>query len=79
MRRGPQLPGPVCRLVVRARHQDTGRSKIFSSLVSTDEQPRAGAPHITVTMVVLGDHVGEYLSPVRGLCWCAAAISAAGW
>ncbi len=63
---GPQLPGPVCRLVVRARHQDTGRSKIFSSLVSTDEQPRAGAPHITVTMVVLGDDVGEYLSPGEG-------------
>ena len=63
---GPELPGPVCRLVVRARHQATGRSKIFSSLVSTDEQPKPGARHITVTLVVLGDDVAEYLSPGEG-------------
>jgi hypothetical protein len=63
---GPELPGPVSRLVVRARHQATGRSKIFSSLVSIDERPRAGHPRTTVTMVVLGDDVAGYLSPGEG-------------
>jgi hypothetical protein len=63
---GPELPSPVCRLVVRARHPATGRSRIFSSLVSIDEQPRAGHARITVTMVVLGDDVAGYLAPGEG-------------
>lgn len=57
------LPGPVCHAVVRANHLETHHSKLFSALVTTgDGQPRGQAP-IFVTMVVVGDDAGDYLTP----------------
>ena len=48
---GPQaeLPGPTCRMVVRARHRETHAAKMFSALVSTEDGlatdiPAAGGP-----------------------------------
>lgn len=63
---GPEaaLPGPVCHAVVRANHLETHRSKLFSALVTTADggQPPGPAP-IFVTMVVVGDDAGDYLTP----------------
>ena len=58
------LPGPVCRMVVRARHHETHCGKIFSTLVTTiDDDTLPGKTHLIVTMVVLGDDARDYLSP----------------
>jgi uncharacterized lipoprotein YbaY len=58
------LPGPACRMVVRARHHETRASKIFSALViSSEDSPLPGNSHIIVTLVVLGDDARDYLSP----------------
>ncbi len=57
------LPGPTCRMVVRARHRKTGASKLFSTLVTSDDSPLPGNSHIIVTLVVLGDDAGDYLNP----------------
>ena len=56
------LPGPVCRVVVRARHPETHRSKLFSALVTSDGRLQPGKPG-TVTVVVLGDDADDYLAP----------------
>jgi hypothetical protein len=56
------LPGPVCRVVVRARHPETHRSKFFSALVTSDGRLQPGKPG-TVTVVVLGDDADDYLAP----------------
>jgi hypothetical protein len=56
------LPSPVCRVVVRARHPETHRSKLFSALVTSDGRLQPGKPG-TVTVVVLGDDADDYLSP----------------
>lgn len=61
------LRGPICRMVVRARHRETGASKIFSALVTTSEgSPLPGNSHIIVTLEVLGDDARDYLSPGEG-------------
>jgi hypothetical protein len=58
------LPETGGRVVVRARHHDTHRSKIFSALVTTvpgePVQP-AGEHSIQLTMTVLGDDACDYL------------------
>jgi len=56
------LPGPVCRVVVRARHPDTHRSKLFSALVSSDGSLQPGQASM-VTVVVLGGDADDYLAP----------------
>jgi hypothetical protein len=56
------LPSPVCRVVVRARHPETHRSKLFSALVTSDSRLQPGKPG-TVTVVVLGDDADDYLAP----------------
>ena len=58
------LPSPVCHAVVRANHPGTHHSKLFSALVTTGDggQPPGQAP-IFVTMVVVGDDAGDYLTP----------------
>jgi hypothetical protein len=61
---GPVLPETGGRVVVRARHHDTHRSKIFSALVTTTpgESVQANADHsIQLTMTVLGDDACDYL------------------
>lgn len=58
------LSGSACRMVVRAEHPETHRHKIFSALVSSSEGAmlRPG-DHVLLTMRVLGDDVGDYLTP----------------
>jgi hypothetical protein len=63
---GPQaaLPGPACRMVVRARHRETRASKMFSALVSSaDETLVADSNTISLTVIVLGDDACDYLAP----------------
>jgi hypothetical protein len=59
----PGLPEMGGRFVVRARHHETHRSKIFSALVTTtsDEPLRAAGHSIQLTMTVLGDDACDYL------------------
>jgi hypothetical protein len=56
------LLSPVCRVVVRARHPDTHRSKLFSALVTCDDSLQPGKPGM-VTVVVLGGDADDYLPP----------------
>jgi hypothetical protein len=56
------LPSPVCRFVVRARHPETHRSKLFSALVTSDDDLQPGRAHM-VTVVVLGGDANDYLAP----------------
>jgi hypothetical protein len=56
------LPGPVCRVVVRARHPETHRSKLFSALVTSDDNLQPGRAGM-VTVVVLGGDADDYLAP----------------
>jgi hypothetical protein len=60
----PTLPETGGRVVVRARHHDTHRSKIFSALVTTvpGEAVRAAGDHsVQLTLTVLGDDACDYL------------------
>jgi hypothetical protein len=58
------LPGPVCHAVVRAEHLETHRGKLFSALVTTGAGSEApGNTSIAVSMVVVGDDAGDYLTP----------------
>ena len=56
------LPSPVCRVVVRARHPETHRSKLFSALVTSDDELQPGQASM-VTVVVLGGDADDYLAP----------------
>lgn len=56
------LPSPVCRVVVRARHPETHRSKLFSALVTSDDNLQPGKSSM-VTVVVLGGDADDYLAP----------------
>jgi hypothetical protein len=56
------LPSPVSRVVVRARHPETHRSKLFSALVTSDDDLRPGKASM-VTVVVLGGDADDYLAP----------------
>jgi hypothetical protein len=56
------LPSPVCRVVVRARHPETHRSKLFSALVTSDDNVQPGMSSM-VTVVVLGGDADDYLAP----------------
>ena len=59
------LRGPVCRVVVRARHLETHRSKLFSALVTSEEGQQSGKSSV-MTMVVVGDDADDYLTPGEG-------------
>jgi hypothetical protein len=56
------LPAPTCRMVVRAQHRDTHATRLFSALVSTNEEGTPGDPHIIATVTVLGDDAGDCLA-----------------
>lgn len=60
---GRPLPDTGGRVVVRAHHHETHRSKIFSALVTTayGEQLQAADHSIQLTMTVLGDDACDYL------------------
>jgi hypothetical protein len=56
------LPGPPCRMVVRARHHETGHSRLFPALVSTSEETPPGN-EILASLVVTGDDAPDWLAP----------------
>jgi len=56
------LPSPACRVVVRARHPETHHSKLFSALVTSDDNLQPGKACM-VTVVVLGGDADDYLAP----------------
>jgi hypothetical protein len=58
------LRGPACRMVVRARHRDTGRCKFFSALVTPGDLGsafRLGDREMVLRLVVLGEDSCDYL------------------
>jgi hypothetical protein len=52
------------RLVLRGRNTESGRSRMFTALVSSDdERPfRPGSPRVLATLRLAGDDVADYLS-----------------
>jgi hypothetical protein len=62
-RGGSPLPAEGGRVVVRAEHHDTHRSKMFSALVSSAPLPDVlTRDHsVELTMTVLGEDVVDYL------------------
>jgi hypothetical protein len=56
------LPGPACRMVVRARHHETHAGKLFSALVAVGSDLGPGDSHVIVTVTVLGDDAHDYLA-----------------
>ena len=56
------LPSPVCRVVIRARHPETHRNKLFSALVTSDDDLHPGKASM-VTVVVIGGDADDYLAP----------------
>ena len=60
------LRGPTRRMVVRARHHDTGGSKLFSALITpgdTNSEFRLGDEEAILRLEVLGEDVSDYLGP----------------
>jgi hypothetical protein len=56
------LPATGGRVVVRARHHQTGRSKMFSALISNrPDQPPQPNHSMQLTLTVVGNDVPEYL------------------
>ena len=55
--------GESSRMVVRARHHETHCGKVFSAVVTPDDDvPRQqGDPHAVVTVLVADDDVADYL------------------
>jgi hypothetical protein len=55
-------PSP-CRVVVRAKNDQTLRSQVFGALISSydDGAFRPGSPRVIATLRVTGDDVGDYL------------------
>jgi hypothetical protein len=58
----PALPGPACRMVVRARHHETHAGKLFSALVAASSDRMPGGGCVIVTVTVLGDDARDYLA-----------------
>lgn len=63
----PELDAVPRRMVLRGRSDESGRSQLFSVLVSHDgDMPRrSGNPRLEVIVRVTGDDVAEYLSVGR--------------
>jgi hypothetical protein len=60
------LGGPGRRMVVRARHHDTGGSKLFSALITVGDVEsafRIGDEETILRIEVLGEDVTDYLAP----------------
>jgi hypothetical protein len=55
-------PSP-CRVVVRARNDETLRTQVFGALISSyyDGAFRPGSPRVIATLRIVGDDVGDYL------------------
>jgi len=52
------------RMVLRGRNEESGRSQIFTALVSCDDEKpfRPGSPRYLATLRLAGDDVADYLS-----------------
>ena len=63
--RDPELAETGGRVVVRAEHRETHRSKIFPALINgTRGESQLAAEHsIQLTMTVVGDDARDYLEP----------------
>jgi hypothetical protein len=62
----PTLRGPTRRMVVRARHHETGGCKLFSALITTgdiDSELGLGDEEAILRLEVLGEDVTDYLAP----------------
>jgi hypothetical protein len=61
----PSLPAQTRRLVARARHHVTHRSKLFSAVATAagDQPLRPGDAHRVVTGQVNGEDAGQYVVP----------------
>jgi tellurite resistance protein TehA-like permease len=60
------LRGPACRMVVRARHHDTGGCKLFSALITSGDIEsafRLKDEEAILRLEVLGEDVCDYLAP----------------
>jgi hypothetical protein len=60
------LRGPTHRIVVRARHHDTGGSKLFSALITPGDIESAfglADEEAFLRLEVLGEDVTDYLAP----------------
>jgi hypothetical protein len=55
----------MLRLLVRARHRDTQRSKFFSTMVTGSDGSTLcpGSGHLLVSMLLVGDDAADYLGP----------------
>lgn len=54
--------GPGARVAVRARHHETGTSKLFSALIVVIQENSVRADHsIPLTLTVVGNDVPDYL------------------
>ncbi len=51
------------RMVLRGRNEGSGRSQVFTALVSCDDDGpfRAGSPSVLATLRLAGDDVADYL------------------
>jgi hypothetical protein len=60
---GPALGSAPRRMVLRGRNEESGRSQIYTALVSCDdERPfRRGCPRFLATLRLAGDDVTDYL------------------
>jgi hypothetical protein len=60
---GAGLGSSPRRMVLRGRNAESGRSRMFTALVSCDdERPfRPGSPRVMATLRLAGDDVAEYL------------------
>ncbi len=57
-----RLSGEPCRMVLRGRNDDSGRSQIFNALVSCDDDApfRPDSRTMLVTLRLAGDDVADY-------------------
>ena len=65
---GPEaaLPGPACRMVVRARHHDTGGCQLFRALITpgyVESAFRLADEEAILRLEVIGEDVCDYLAP----------------
>ena len=60
----PKLASAPRRMVLRGRNDDSGRSKMFTTLVSCDDETpfRPGSARVLATLRLTGDDVTDYLS-----------------
>jgi hypothetical protein len=61
---GVKLGPAPCRMVLHAQNGETRRNQVFSALVASDDDGpfRPGGSKVLVTLRIVGDDVGDYLT-----------------